>query len=218
LEARNMEPADQTVERRALEAAVANQSHLRGLGLVPVGLMFILFALALWGVGPLRQLWVFPVAVLVLMLAPALWIDRYYDEHYGRFTPSSRHEGRQVAAFVARLVVGVPFLIGVAWLLRSEEPWSLDLPVNPVLVVWAIAMLAVSAPTVGLRHRHRAVIGGSAFVAGLLPVWSGPDPTPIGLVLVGVATMAMGILSHRLLVKTFGSPADRGLEARDAGA
>jgi hypothetical protein len=212
-----MEPGDRTVERRGLESAVVNQSHLRGLGLVPIGLMFVLWALALWEVGPLRHLWVFPMAVLLLTVGPVLWINRYYEERYGRFTPSARRRVRAAVALAVGFAVGLPLLVGMGLLLRSEEAWSLDLPVNPIAATWAIAMLAVSASTVGVL-KHRVIICGSLLVAGLLPVWNGVDPTATGVLMVGVANIAMGIFDHRRLVRTLGSPADRGLEARDAGA
>ena len=62
------------------------------------------------------------------------------------------------------------------------------------------------------------IIWGSLLVAGLLPVWNGADPTNIGLLLAGVATIATGIFDHRLFAATFGSPVGPSLEARDAGA
>jgi uncharacterized membrane protein len=212
-----MEPADRTVDRRTLESAAANHSYLRGLGAVPLGLVFVVMALAAWEVGPLRHIWAFLVAVLLLIVAPGLWINRYYDEHYGRFTPSSRRQGRHVVTIVVALAVGVPVLVALGLLLRSEEPWSLDLAVIPVAALWAVMMLGVSASTVGWR-KHRVIILGAILVAALLPVWHGADPYPIGCLMIGVGFIAMGLFDHRLLARTYRSPADRGLEARDAGA
>jgi hypothetical protein len=200
-------PADQIVERRALESAVTNSLYLRGLGLVPIGLMFVLGALAMWEVGPLRHLSVAYVAVL----APALlllWINRYYEEHYGRVTPSSRHW--------ARVWVPIAVIVAVAigvWLLI----WSLDLPLNAVAAVWAMSMLTASAVTVGLR-KHRVIIWGSLLVAALLPIWNGADENALAWLLGGVAYIATGIFDHRLLARTSRPRADRNLETRDAGA
>ena len=66
-----------------------------------------------------------------------------------------------------------------------------------------------------LRTYH-AIIFGSLVVVGLLPVWDGADPSNTGLVLIGAAIIATGILDHRLLVRTFGSPKDLALS--NAGA
>lgn len=202
-----MKPADQIVERRALESAVSNSLYLRGLGLVPVGLMWVFAALAMWEVGPLRHLWVAYIAI-VIPAALLLWINRYYDEHYGRVTPVPRHWVR-VAVHVA---VVLALSIGV-WLLI----WSSDLPLNAAAAVWGTGMLAATAFTVGLR-KHRVIIWGSLLVAGLLPVWNDADASTTAWLLAGVAFMATGIFDHRLLARTSGQRADRSPETRDAGA
>jgi hypothetical protein len=207
-----MERADTTMQRRSLESAVASYSYLRGLRLIPLGLLIVLAALTNWEVGPLRHLWVFPVAAL-LIGAASLPITRYYNEHYGRVRPSTRQQVREAIA----VVVSLALMIGVSLLLRSHAPWSLDLPVNSAAAGWGMVMLASTAITLGVR-KHRVIIWGSLLVAGLLPVWNGADPTNIGLLLAGVATIATGIFDHRLLTRTFGPPAGLSLEARDAGA
>jgi hypothetical protein len=67
-------------------------------------------------------------------------------------------------------------------------------------------------------RRHHVIIFGTLLVAGLLPVWTGADPSNIGLFLAGIAFIATGIFDHRLLVRTFG-PANRlKLEHGNAGA
>jgi hypothetical protein len=91
-----------------------------------------------------------------------------------------------------------------------------DLPVNPVVIVWALAMLTATTVPVGMWP-HRVIILGALLVAGLRPVWHG-DPTIIGAVLAGAATIVIGILDHRVLVRTLGRSAGPSLEARDAGA
>jgi hypothetical protein len=41
-------------------------------------------------------------------------------------------------------------------------------------------------------------------VVGALPVWTGEDPSNIGLLLAGVAVILSGLFDHRLFLRTFG--------------
>jgi heme O synthase-like polyprenyltransferase len=174
--------------------------YLRGLVAVPAGLLWVLAALGNAGAGPFRYDLVF-LATVVLIGAAALAIDRYYRAHFGRVTPSRRRQHRSAAA----AVVGVVLMVGVSLLLRSRADWSLDLPVNPIPAAFGALMLAYYAAVVGLRAHHVIVWGGLA-LAGLLPVWTGADPSNIGLVMAGVATVVNGILDHVALVRMFGPP------------
>src|SRR4051794_35458670 len=112
------------MQRRQLETAAANYSYLRGLFYIPLGALFVLAALGNWQVGPLRHAWTFPLAV-ALIAAACLPISRYYNDNYGRLSPSTR---QQVRAGVVALV-GVAVMLGGSSLLRSHAAWSLDLPV-----------------------------------------------------------------------------------------
>jgi hypothetical protein len=197
------------MERRTLETAAARNTHLRGLFGIPLGLLIVLAALGNWQVGPLRHDWVFIACVLAIG-ASCLLLNRYYNEHYGRATLSTR---QQVRATVVGLV-GAPLVFGVSLLARSRADWSLDLPVNPIAFTFALLMLASYAAVVGLKTHH-VVIWGALFVAGALPVWNGADPSNIGLLLAGVGVIASGILDHRLLVRTFGAPRDLHIENGD---
>jgi hypothetical protein len=191
------------MERERLEAAAAENSYLRGLFGVPGGLLAILGALGNWNVGPLRHPWVFLAAVALLGLA-CVPIRAFYDTHYGRVTLSTRQRNRAtVAVFIL-----VPCLVLGSFLLRSRTSWSLDLPLNPTAASIAVAMLVSYVVTVGLRVHHLVICGG-LLVAGLLPVWTGGDPSNVGLVLAGVAIALCGIFDHLLLVRTFG-PARQG--------
>lgn len=87
------------MQRRNLEQAAANYSYLRGLLAIPLGVLFILSALANWEVGPLRHVWAFPVAA-ALVAASWLPILRYYNEHYGRLRPSTSLQVRGAIAVV----------------------------------------------------------------------------------------------------------------------
>ncbi len=100
--------------------------------------------------------------------------------------------------------------------MRSRVSWSLDLPVNPIAVSFALVMLVSYAIGVGLKAHH-GLIWGALLVTGALPVWNGADPSNIGLVLAGVALMVSGLFDHRLFVRTFGA-ASGPLEASDVGA
>lgn len=183
-----------------LEAAATEYTHLKGLFGIPLGFLFVLCALGNWRWGPVSQDWVFLLGV-VLIAASCLPISRFYDDNYGRVTLSGR---QQVRAGVAALLAG-PLVFGGSLLMRSRASWSFDLPVNTIAASLGLLMLASYAASVGLR-RHHVVICGALLVAGVLPVWTGADPSNIGLLLAGVATIVTGIFDHRLLVRTFGPP------------
>jgi hypothetical protein len=200
------------MQRRNLETAAASYSYLRGLFFLPLGVVFILSALGNWAVGPLRHTWAFPVAV-VLVAAVCLPIARYYNENYGRLSPSTRQQFR--AAVAGAIAVAV--MIGGSLLLRSRADWSLDLPVNATAVSFALIMLIYYAIGVGLRAHH-VIIWGVVLITGALPVWTGADPSNIGLLLAGVALMVDGVFDHRLFVQTFGPPKSPSLEEHDVGA
>ena len=186
------------MDTRQLRSAAAEHRYLRGLIQVPVGLLFIVAALGNEHWGPLANDWVF-VAVLLLLAGAALAINRFYDEHYGRVTPAAGREAKAIGVGL----LGAAALFGLALLLRSRADWSLDLPVNPIAGVFGLTMLAYSATVVTLRPHH-VVIWGSLAVAGLLPVWTGDDPSNVGLVLCGVAVIANGVFDHLTLVRTLG--------------
>ena len=120
------------MQRRNLESAAANYSYLRGLFFIPLGALFILAALANWEVGPLRHAWAFPIAALAIG-AVCLPITRYYNENYGRLSPSTRQQVRGAVA----VVIGLAVMVGGSLLMRSRADWSLDLPVNATAVSFA---------------------------------------------------------------------------------
>ena len=200
------------MQRRNLATAAADHSYLRGLFGIPLGVLVILAALVNWGAGPL---WAFLVAVAVAGAA-CLPIAGYYNENYGRLSPSTRQAARGTVA----AVIGVLVVAGGSLLLHGRAGWSLDLPVNPIAVPFALFMLIFYAIVVGLRAHH-VIIWGALLVAGALPVWNGADPSNIsniGLVLAGAAVMVSGVLDHRVFVRTFGPPRALDREDSDVGA
>ena len=200
------------MERRNLEAAAAKYSYLRGLLFIPLGVLFVLTALHNWEAGPFAPTWVF-IAGVGLTGAAWLGITRYYNEHYGRLRPSTRQQLRGGLA----VLVGVAVTLGGSLLLRSEADWSLDLPVNATAVAFALVMLVSYGLGVGLRAHH-VIVWGVLLLAGAVPLWTGDDPSNIGVVMAGIALMASGAFDHRLFVRTFGSPKVAALENSSAGA
>jgi hypothetical protein len=186
--------------RGDLHKTAAGLSYLRGLLMVPLGVVLVLSALANWNVGPLRQDWAIPLAVAIAGVA-YLAIGRFYGEHYGRMRPSAGQHSRDMRAVAAAVAV----VLGGALLLRSSADWSLDLPVNAIAVAFAAGMLISYAAGPGIRPHHLA-IWGALLVAGAVPLWDGSDPSNIGLVMAGAAVTVSGALDHLLLVRTFGGP------------
>jgi hypothetical protein len=71
-------------------------------------------------------------------------------------------------------------------------------PVSTTAAGWALGMLVFHAATLGLRAHHIA-IWASVLVAGLLPIWGlSVDRDAIAFFLIGVATIASGLVDHAL--------------------
>jgi hypothetical protein len=189
------------MERSDLESAAANYSYLRGLLSIPAGIVIILAGFGNLEWGPLRQTWVFVGSTLAA--GAVYWLTiRYYNENYGRVTPSTRTQVRTAIAIISAVVVAAS--------VRTD--WILDLPVSGTAASFALVMLANNAINVRLRAHH-VIIFGALLVVGLLPVWGGVTSDlkiNVGLMLMGVATIATGIFDHGALKRTFGSA--KGLE------
>ncbi|MDX6679891.1 MAG: hypothetical protein QOE31_3943 [Solirubrobacteraceae bacterium] len=203
------------MERKELETAAATNAHLRGLIAVPVGGLMMLAALGNWEVGPLRHGWVFAVCALAI-IATCAPIARYYNEHYGRASASTRQQTRTAVS----VVVAVPLVIGLSALLNSNASWSLDLPVNPIAISLALVMLMTYAVNAGVRTHH-AIVFGALLAAGFVPLWPPSDvgdTANIGLVMAGAAVIVAGLLDHRLLVRALGPARGLRVEGGNAGA
>jgi hypothetical protein len=197
------------MDRKDLESAAARVTYLRGLLAIPLGSLFILTGLGNLGWGPFGHPWVF-VASLLALGAAGLGINRWYDDTYGRVTPSRR---RQVRYTVASLILFAAAMVG-----GPIVDSSFDLPVSVFAAAFALAMLAWFAICVGLRTRH-LVIWGALLVAGLLPVWGAlPDKVSAAWLPIGMATIAAGIFDHRALVRAFGPAKGQNLEHSNVGA
>jgi hypothetical protein len=182
------------MDREHLERAAVTYAHLRGRLLIPVGALFLLAALANWGIVPT---WALAAGVAVVAL---LWlvIRREYGSRYGSVRTSPRQQTRDALA----LVFACAIVVGVSVLLR-------DLPVNAIAIGFAVAMGVGYALGPGLRTHH-VVILGALLVAGALPVWDGADSANAGLLLAGIAVALSGIFDHRAFLHTFGPTVDAG--------
>jgi uncharacterized membrane protein len=138
---------------------------------------------------------------------------RYYNDKYGRVTPTRRQTMKAAAAIAA----GIALITLGSLLLRSRASWSLDLPVNAIAATFGLLMLLYYRAVVGIKAHH-AVIWGALLLAGAIPVWNGDDPSNVGLVLCGVAVMLNGVLDHRLLNRLLALAARANLNADHAGA
>jgi hypothetical protein len=198
------------VGRTQLKTAAANYTYLRGLFFLPLGLLPIISALGNTGWGPLQSPWVF-LGVVALLGVACVPINSFYNKYYGRLRPSPGQQARAAAAVVLAIVV----VVGGSTLLRSDASWSLDLPVNTTAVTLSAAVILSYAAGRVLKAHH-LIIWVSVLVAGAIPLWDGPDPSNIGLAIVGVALMLNGVFDHLLFVRTFGAPA--AIEATDSNA
>lgn len=203
------------MERKKLESAALNNSYLRGLLTVPLGVLLILGALTNWEWGPLGHIWVFWVSVLVAGAA-CMGISRYYNETYGRVTLSTSQQVRVAVATI------------VSWRCSSRRRSWLAVNRTGRLICQSTrsqprspcSCWPIYAITVGVRAHHTIILG-YVLVAGLLPLWGGVGEAStgkVGLVLAGVAAVATGIFDHRALKRTFGSSNGLNLENSNVGA
>ena len=183
------------MQRANLERAAANYSYLRGWFYFPAGALFILAALANWEVGPFRQ----RLGIPRRRARDRGGVPAHRSLLHHELRPYSTSTRQQIRGAIA-VLIGVAVMIGGSSLMRSEAGWSLDLPVNPIAVSFALIMLITYAIGVGVKAHH-VIIWGTLLVVGAVPVWNGDDPSNIGLVLAGVAMMVTGVFDHRLFVR-----------------
>lgn len=185
------------MDRKQLERAAAVNHYLRGLIALPLGAVLIASALGNMKWGPFRPLWVVPVVIGVAGVA-YLIIARAYNDNYGRVTPTADARTVFCTVLAVAVMIGGPIVVQV-----------LDLPVNGFGLAWGAVALGYYAVNVGL-HPHHIAVWGAVLMASLVPLWGDPrttDTPNVGLLMIGVALLATGVLDHRRLVETFG-PAD----------
>ncbi len=200
------------MERKDVETAVAENTHLRGLYGVPAGLLAITAAASNADRGPFANGWfLLGSSVVIGLLALGVW--RYYTRTYGRATPSDGDSTRTLVS----LAIGVPLVVLGSLFLSSRVSWSLDLPVNTTAIAMGLVMLRAVGSTVGIRPHHLLVYG-SLLVAGAIPVWErAGESGNTGLFMTGIALVVGGLLDHLLLVRRFGPGAPHEQEAERAG-
>ncbi|WP_131736635.1 hypothetical protein [Actinomadura roseirufa] len=187
------------MKRGSLKSAGMSYLSLRGLLLIPAGAVFVASGLTNMDWVTSAHGWVFVGVVLVAALV-YLRLARYYNEHYGRVSPSRR---TQVRLSITAVVSSVLVVAGV------QGDWSLDLPIDGTAAAFALLVLGNYA--VGREFRtHQLVIWGFVLTAALLPLWGGVDPDVkinAGIVTMGVATMVTGVFDHLALRRRFGPAA-----------
>lgn len=189
------------MERRELEKAAVRSTYLRGLVAVPVGVLWIITGSGNLGWGRLDHPLLFTACVAALGLA-VVGIHRYYNRHYGRVRLTPQQQRRY--SLVSFLCLAIPMVVG------SMLDFRLDLPVSVFAAMFGIGMLVWFATCTGLRPDHLLVWGGLVVIA-LLPVWGGfDDRASVGWMPIGIATIAVGVLDHRALVRAFGPPSQVG--------
>lgn len=189
------------MERARLESAAANYVALRGLLMIPTGIMMAVAAMSNVGWGPFRQIWVFWAAAAV-SVAAALLILRHYNGTYGRITPSTR---TRVKAGIAAVVIAA---LTFGWLQTS---WSLDLPVSGSAALFAMIIVIQYAASGARLQPHQLIVSGVLLMAGLLPIWGDitrDNRLNLGMLLGGVAFVVIGILDHAALKRAFAPATD----------
>ncbi|MGQ0680241.1 MAG: hypothetical protein ACT4OM_11430 [Actinomycetota bacterium] len=189
------------MDRDSLATAATRYPNLQGLKSVPIGVMFMLA-----GTGNLvweRSHWIFP-AGLLLCVPAYLRIGRYYSSSFGRVTFSRNRMIKDLALTLALVAV-------MAGTYAVDQIW--DLPISGFAAGFAAATLVFTACSVGLNSQHIAVLG-TLLVVALLPVWGVLSPDQefnVALLLMGIATIVVGVFDHRLLVRTYGPASGVGL-------
>ncbi|MEA2371717.1 MAG: hypothetical protein QOH12_2111 [Solirubrobacteraceae bacterium] len=189
------------MDRKALESTAGNYPYLQGLWALPMGIGIPLAGVTNLQDRPSGTWFVAIVGACVVVCAVAcVGIARYYRDNYGKVTPTRSRQIRHAAAVVAW--VATLFVGANKYLL-----WSPDGPLCVYASAFAAAMLVYYAILVGLR-RHHVVIWGAVLAAGLLPIWGGlgADRDALGMIPLGVALIASGLLDQRLLARSFGHP------------
>lgn len=202
------------MDRRQLQSAGTTYpyTHVQGLYGISYGLVMILIGLSNLDDPPLGR---WALGGGLLLAAAALGgATLYYRHTVGRVVPLRSRQLRYFGGAVG----GFAVFVAVDQFGRTILGRPPHHPVSTMAAGWALGMLVYYASTAGLRAHH-VVIWGALAVSAVLPVWgTGVDRDAMAFFPIGAATIASGLLDHRLLVRTLQSYRDLNLEDRDAGA
>ena len=185
------------MDTATLTTAAGRYYTLRGLLLIPVGV--VLVGAGIFNLPPIgdeevpnHAVWFLPLVVAALV---AWWfINRYYVATFGRAEPLARTKV-QVTIFSVIAVVAIAAGILI--------DFNTDLPISAYGLSYAVCLLLYYRWMVGLSPYHWVILGGLAVVS-LIPVWGEfDDKSAVGMVTVGLATIAVGWFDHQELVRTF---------------
>jgi hypothetical protein len=184
------------VERSGLSSVGRSYYVMRGLLLVPMGVVFAAAGVLDWppfGSEPDNGNAVWFLLVLALAAAGYVAVDRWYAATWGRVQPPRGTEVRiGLVTLVVALVMGLAISADIRW----------DLPVSLFGLVFAVGGLGYYRLVVGLRPYHWGTYGLVGLLC-LLPIWGGVgDTVSAALVPIGLATIAVGLFDHRELVRT----------------
>jgi hypothetical protein len=184
------------METKQLASVGVEYHALRGLLLVPVGVVFIgagLFNLPIGDEPVSGDAWYF-AGLLALAVVGWLLINNYYVTRFGRVDPS-RATKAKTGVYTA--VAAIAICGGIT--IDSQ----FHLPISVYGLCYATSMLAYYQLMVGLRRHHWAFLGGLAILCAL-PVWGRIDDTvSMTLIPMGVATIGIGLYDHSELVRSF---------------
>ena len=182
------------MDRKTLESAATRVTNLRGLLGIPGGLLFMAVGLGNLGWGPFSHDWFFIVVVLALVMSFA-YINRYYDQHYGRATLTSKRE------ITNQALNGVFFGLGLVGGILLD--FNFDVPISLFTICFALAMFGWYAVAIGLKAHH-FVIWGALLIIGLIPMWGSlDDQTSVAWLPIGAAAIICGLMDHLTLARSY---------------
>ncbi len=184
------------MDAHALTAAGGRYYTLRGLLLLPTGLIFL--AAGLFNTPPIGDEQVSGSAawfVVALAIAAVGYFafNRYYVTTFGRVEPS---RGTLVRITIYNAACAALIAVGITLDMRLDLPMSLFGAAYGISLVVYYRMLHV------LRPYHLALLGGFAVLA-LAPVWGqAHDKVSLAMIPMGLVTIAVGLCDHRDLVNS----------------
>lgn len=202
------------MERKQIESVGLSYppQYVQGLYAIPAGIGWSTIGLSNLMNQPVAS-WIL-VGGLLLCLVAWLGITRYYQNNYGRVTPTKSRRSRLGVAIFTSLVM----FIGADQLARIMFGRPPDRPMSSYAVAWSLGMAVFYGINVGLKLHH-IVIWGSLLVAGLLPIWGhNVDRDAMASFPIGVATILSGLIDHRLLVRVLNTTRNLYLENGNVGA